>query len=251
MTSLITKEEYKKKLLNFIDNQDINELNTLKEILEDTANCLGDYPSSPGKPNLNNIKSTGEKAFQRAIINGKYTEYENKGEIEKIIWLDLELPVTLNKSPRRISMDLIGNLDGIPVLCELKYFEKSSSNHPVYAIVELLMYKYLIYCNYKKLDKYEVHHHLVLKDFKWEVIIKNHFPALIVAANKKYWNYWFKKIDKDKLVKQTFKLGSDLDTNIHLFETPDENFISQKGTKTSYKPILSSKLWKKIKIEYK
>lgn len=249
MTSLITKEQFRDKLIEFIEKKNIDELNELKEILEDKKNCTEDHPFSPGNPNLNNIKSTGEKAFQRAIFNGEYSflDYKRKTGNEKVIWLDLELPVTLNKNPRRINMDLIGSLDGIPVLCELKYYEKSPSNHPIYAIVELLMYRYLIQCNYKKLDKYKAHHHLALNDFKWEVIIKNKFPHLLVVANKKYWDYWFEKISKEELVKETFKLGMSLDTNIHLFEAPDEDYIKQKGDKTSYNPTVTSKIWGKIK----
>ena len=113
MTSLISKEEFKEKLIEFIKSQNIDELNNLKKIISNKENCTGDYPSSPGKPSLENISSTGEKAFQRAIINGKYSLLKpgkNK-DADKITWLDLELPVTLNKNPRRPSIDLIGSED--------------------------------------------------------------------------------------------------------------------------------------------
>ncbi len=249
MTSLITKEEFKARLLEFVQLQEIKEeLKPLSEVLEDKTNCTENHPSSPGKPNLNDIKSTGEKAHQRAIFNGKYSllDYRRESGKSKVTWLDLELPVTLNKNPRRRSIDMIGSMEGIPVLCELKYFENTPSDHPIYAIVELLVYRYLIQCNYKKLDEHEVHHHLVLNDFKWGVIVKNRFPQLLVVANKKYWNYWFDKISKTELVKKTFELGSTLDTNIHLFETPDEDFIKQKGTQKTYCPTVSSNTWVKL-----
>lgn len=248
MTSLISKSDYKKKLLDFIDKQGLKELDQLKEILLDDKNCTGDYPSSPGKPSLKNINSTGEKAFQRAIYNKESTVIESKKGPDKVIWLDLELPVTLNKNPRRVSIDMIGSLEGIPVLCELKYAEKSNSNHPVYAIVELLIYKYLIFCNYEKLDKYEVHHHLKIKDFKWEVIVNNRFTYLIIAANKKYWDYWFSRIEKKELVLQVFRLGSALDTNIWLCESEDEDFIKQKGEKDKYTPVIESNIWNRISV---
>ena len=249
MTSLITKEEFKEKLLEFIEGKSIQELGVLKRILEDERNCTGDYPSFPKKPELNNIKSTGERAFQRAIFNAGYSmlDFKKLSGSEKVVWLDLELPVTLNKNPRRISIDLIGSLDGVPVLCELKYSEKSTSNHPIYAIVELLIYRYLIQCNYEKLDKYQVHHHMVLQNFKWEVIVKNAFPQLLVVGNKKYWDYWFNRISKDLLLRDTWNLGSILDANIKLFEAPDEDFVKQKGERPSYKPMVSSNTWVKIK----
>jgi len=252
MTSLITKDEFRTKLLGFISQCDLSDLSYLREILEDEENILGDHPSKPSMPNLNSIKSTGEKAFQRAIINGKKTLLDNQRSsgVETVIWLDIELPVTLSASPRRICLDLLGSLDGIPVLCELKYLESSPSNHPVYGVVELLIYYYFIHCNYQKLDKYGVHHHLILKDFKWEVIVNNGFPQLLLVANKAYWDYWFKRIDKNELVKQIFDLGMMLDTNIHLFEAPNEDFILQKGDKPSFKPKVQSNVWTKIKQEY-
>jgi len=248
MTSLITKEEFKQKLIHLIDHQDINNLSVLKEILEDKSNITDDYPSSPTKPSLDKIKSTGEKAFQRAIFNGKYSMLDFKrGKVsaEKVTWIDIELPVVLNKNPRRRCIDLIGSMDGVPVLCELKYKEKSPSDHPLYAIIEILMYRYLIHCNYEKLDKHEVHHNFY-NNFRWEIIVKNRFPQILVVANKSYWDYWFNRISKDEFVQNAFELGSELDTNIHLFEAPDEDFINQKGNKESYKPTLTSNYWEKL-----
>ncbi len=246
MTSLISKKEYKDKLIDFVENQNLNELKYLKELLVNEKNCTSDYPSSPGKPSLENISSTGEKAFQRAIYNNEVSFLKSSNNTDKVSWLDLELPVTLNKNPRRVCIDLIGSLDGIPVLCELKYFEKSPSNHPIYAIVELLVYKYLIFCNHEKLDKYDVHHHLRLKNFKWEVIVKNRFPFLLIVANKKYWDYWFIRISKNDLLKLVFNLGSILDTNIRLYETNDEDFINQKDKRSKYTPKLTSNIWTRI-----
>lgn len=246
MTSLISKKEYKDKLIDFIENQKINELKYFKGVLLNDENCTCDYPSSPGKPSLENIASTGEKAFQRAIYNKEDSMLKTSCNTDKVIWLDLELPVTLNKNPKRLCIDLIGSLDGIPVLCELKYFEKSPSNHPIYAIVELLVYKYLIFCNHERLDKYAIHHHLRLKNFRWEVIVNNRFPLLLIVANKKYWDYWFTRISKKELLKLISNLGSVLDTNIRLYETPDEDFINQKGKKIKYTPQLTSNIWTRI-----
>lgn len=245
MTSLITKEEFRVKLLNFISKSNINDLSYLKDILESEEHITGDHPSKPSKPNLDRIKSTGEKAFQRAIFNGKesFLDYKKPSGLEKVTWLDIELPVTLNKNSRRNCVDIIGSLDGIPVLCELKYYERTPSNHPIYGVVELLVYYYLIHNNYQKLDKYNVHHHLVIKNFKWEVIVNNGFPKLLVVANKDYWDYWFGRISKTELVNQVMELGRQLDTNIFLFVAPNEDFIMQKGVNNSYKPTVQSNVW--------
>lgn len=250
MNSKISKEDFKRKLIEFIGYQKNNLLDALRKRLEEDNNCSGDYLTKPGKPNLNNIKSTGETAFQRAIFNGKYSKLNYGKGIgnKKVVWNDFELPVTLNKRPRRISIDLIGLIDNKPVLCELKYHGKSpSKDQPIYAIIELLMYHYFIQCNYKKLDKYSVHHDL-LKDFKWKTIVENSTAQLLVVANKKYWDYWFKKISKKELLKQTIALSVDLNLNIQLFETPNEDFIKQKGIQETYKPIVSSNnnIWTKI-----
>jgi hypothetical protein len=247
--SKISKEEFKKKLIDFIASQNNNLLDKLRKKLEEDNNCSGDYPTKPGKPNLDNIASTGETAFQRGIFNGEYSILNYGKEIvnKKVVWNDIELPVTLNKNSRRISIDLIGLINNQPVLCELKFHGKSpSKDQPIYAIVELLMYHYFIQCNYKKLDKYNVHHDLLLKEFGWEIIVENNTSQLLVVANKKYWDYWFKKISKKELLKQTLALSKDLTTNIHLFETHDEDYIGQKGKQKTYKPIISSSIWTKI-----
>lgn len=241
-------EKFKAKLLLFILNVQINELTGLKKILEDDENRTGDYPSAPGKAKVNNIKSTGEKAFQRAIFNGKETvlDYKEQGSSEVVKWFDLELPVILNQNSRRRCLDLIGFSNNTPVICELKYNEAAPSNQPIYAVVELLIYYYFIHCNYQKLDKYNIHHHLVSNDFKWEAIANNPHPKLLVAANRKYWNYWFKKIDKDTLVKQIAKLSKELDSEIYLFEAPDEDFVLQKNSQSAFNPAITSNIWREI-----
>jgi len=250
MTLQKSKEDFKKKLIKFIEYQKDNKLDTLKSILEDNENCTGDYPTKPKNVSIDNISAKGERAFQRAILNGEYSllNYQEKTDIKKVVWLDLELPVTFNKNSRRRSIDLIGSLNDIPVLCELKYYENSQTDSPIYAILELLMYHYLIQCNYKKLDKYNVHHAFPMKKFKWYTIVENENSQLLIVANKKYWDFWFKKISKEELLKNTFSLGRVLNANIHLFETQDEDYIEQKGKQTTYKPTVSSNNWTEINV---
>lgn len=251
MKSLITKEKFKNHLFDFISNSKYKELEKLKEVLANTDNETDEYHSNPGKPSLTNIRATTEDAFQRAIFNKKETILDyGKGETEVVKWLDIELPVVLNKNPRRLCLDLIGALDGVPVICELKYADKSYSDHPIYGIIELLVYYYYIHCNYEKLDKYDVHHHLVLNDFKWSVIAKNTSPKLFLAANKKYWTYWFKRENKNEFLKQVLELSEKLDVDINCFVTEDEDFRSQKGKNVKYTPKLTSNTWIKVKYDY-
>jgi hypothetical protein len=251
MTSLITKEEFKNYLIDFISNSKYKELEKLKEVLVNTDNETVEYPSNPGKPSLENISATTEAAFQRAIFNEKETKLDyGKAEKEVVKWLEIELPVVLNKNSRRLCLDLIGALDGVPVICELKYSYKSNSDHPIYGIIELLVYYYYIHCNYEKLDKHDVHHHLVLNDFKWSVIVKNAFPKLLLVANEKYWNYWFNRENKNEFLKQVLELCKKLDVNINCFVAKDEDFHSQKGENEKYTPKLTSNTWTKLKYDY-
>lgn len=254
--------EFKDILNNFIDEQESSiglkashkGKISLKDILNNEENCKYDYPSSPGKPNLNHIKSTGETAFQRAIFNGIETELTNGTElINKVRWLDLELPVTLNKNSRRRCLDLVGSLDhsDSPVLCELKFCtncDSYASNHPVYAIVELLVYYYLLLSNYENLDDRKVYHKLDgMRNFTWSTFLKRAPVLLIVAANESYWKYWYKRIEsKDQLVKGTYELEKNLNTKIHLFVTQDENF-SKLTNGEGYRPTVSSFTWSIIK----
>jgi hypothetical protein len=244
----ILEEKFKTKLLKFISNEKLGELIILKKILEDDENRTGDYPSSPGKANLNKIKSTGEKAFQRAIFNRKETilNYKELNRSDIINWFDLELPITFNQNSRRRCLDLIGFLDNIPVICELKYYEIAPSNNPIYAVVELLVYYYFICCNYKKLDKYNIHHRIVGNDFKWKTIAEKPQPKLLVAANIAYWNYWFKRIDKNILIKKVAELSKEMNLKIYLFEAVNEDFILQKNSQPTFNPAITSNVWREI-----
>lgn len=251
MTSLNNKKEFKAILLDFISNYNLNELDSLKKLLFDSSNENGDHPSTPGKPKLDNISSTGEKAFQRGVINASetYLDYKNSRGPKKVRWLDIELPVTLSENPRRPSIDLIGSISDIPVLCELKYLESSPSNHPIYGVVELLIYYYFIQCNHEKLDKYKIHHQLASSDFKWSEIANSKSQKLLLVANSSYWKYWFDRSEKHDIILQVHKLEKSLNVNIDLFESDEENeyFIKQKGDKKTYKPLINNKIWHQIK----
>jgi hypothetical protein len=248
MSSLVPKEEYKKRLIKIIDsvaNEDQN-VSEFKTKLENAAN-FGDVDSNPDIISFE-IEDINEKAFQRATLSSKITllDFKHGKKLERVEWLDGELPVVLNKSPRRPCIDLIGSLDGIPIICELKFSNNSNSNSPIYATIQLLTYYCFIQFNAEFLDKYNVFHKN-LGQFKWSVIVKNGFPRLIVCANKSYWNAWEKKIPKNKLRNKVFDWGIQLDTNINLFQSENFDFEAQKGSKKNYTPsIPTNSIWEII-----
>lgn len=220
-----------------------NLLNILKEEI-----IRSDNATRPGDPKFL-IGHVGEPAFQRAIFLGCTSELKYKSKTSFVKWIDLELPVILSDKPKRPCIDLIGKSDNKMVLCELKFMSKSKSVGPKYAVLELLVYYYIILRNFRKLDIRKVHHKISADQFAWEDF-KSKTPLLVVAANEKYWDYWLGG-KKPKIYKKEFfnwmedlisKL--DLKDNLFLFKTADEDFEKQKehsSHKEKYKPKLKSK----------
>lgn len=140
------------------------------------------------------IKDTGEKAYQRAI----FPERTQLGSIGEIAWNDLELPIVFNRNSRRLSVDLIGKLNNNQsVLCELKFGTKTNhSNTPIYAVIEVLLYYYLIRANHKELNDKKVFHKNGIP-FDWSDLNQN--SILIVAANEEYWQHWKGDYEKEKI----------------------------------------------------
>lgn len=204
------------------------------------------HPTKPNKLSVQ-IRSTGETAYQRAVFLSQKTYLHSLGEI---VWNDLELPIVFNKSSRRRCVDLVGTLNNkTPVLCELKVASKrSNSNSPIYAIVELLIYYYLIHDNHEELDKKNVFHkNEQVKSFKWKDFNQN--SIFIIGANETYWMHWGRRYEIRKN-----EIGSwrrSLPLTIHFFSFEDSNFEEQKkaqGGKT-YRPSVSSNTgWKEVNL---
>ena len=173
----INKQIKGRKRKRLLDSLDMNKIKSV-------------YTTKPGKASME-IKSVGETAFQRAIFLSRKSEI-NFNSKKNVFWKDLELPVILTDSPRRNCVDLIGNIGNQLVICELKFMKKTSSDSPWYAVLELLIYYYIILENCNKLDDEEVYHENIKDRFKWKSILSPN-PLLIVVANEKYWNYWLKK----------------------------------------------------------
>jgi hypothetical protein len=250
MSSLVPREEFKKNLIEIIESaveQDPKVLR-FKDMLLDSFNYGDNHHTNPKSISFE-ISSTGETAYQRAILKSEKTllNFKRENGFETVQWMDGELPIVLNKNPRRNSVDLVGSLDDIPTLCELKFGTSRNSDSPLYAAIELLTYYCFIQFNADILDKYEVFHKN-LKPFKWSVFATNGFPRLIICANKSYWDAWFCKFDKVTLRNQVFEWGMKLDTNINLFQSEDFDFKSQKreGKYTPTIPI--NCIWEIIKF---
>lgn len=248
MSNLVPREEFKKILIEIIESaveQDPKILR-FKDILLDSS-CYGDNHHTNPKSISFEISSTGETAYQRAFLKSEKTllNFKRGNGFETVQWMDGELPIVLNKNPRRNSVDLVGSIDGIPTLCELKFANSRNSDSPLYAAIELLTYYCFIQFNADILDKYDVFHKN-LKPFKWSVFVTNRFPCLIVCGNKSYWDAWFGKFDKATLRNQVFKWGTKLDTNIHLFQSEDFDFKSQKGEGKYIPKVPINSIWEFI-----
>lgn len=247
VTSSQTSEQFsKKEILEIIDNAKKFEkskgIDKLRKLVEDYKKEF--HPTSP-KPFSEQIRATGETAYQRAVFLSGKAKLHSLGEV---VWSDLELPVVLNKSRRRPCVDLIGMLDGkTPVLCELKFASKnSSSNSPVYAVIELLIYYYLIVDNCCELDNEKVFHkNERVKNFEWSKF--NSSSIFIICANETYWKYWIKRYEKQKIDIKPW-LGSFL--KFRFFSTSDFDFKKQKETNSidgKYIPsVLGKTEWSEI-----
>jgi len=209
-----------KKLIYFLDKLDKNVVS---------------QKTSPKKVNLIRIKSVGETAFQRAIFNSGKSILKNGGNIK---WIDLELPGIIVQSGKRRAgrrIDLIGLLDTLPVICELKYAKSKSNEPPLYAIFELLTYYCSIWYNHAKLDEKNVHHNQdnIYSEFKWKDIIQSK-PKLLVCANDHYWEYWKNR----EIIEEVRKLNEKLNVEILLLKTIEIDFVQMKGEKEFYEPSI-------------
>ncbi len=242
MISRITNEQFKGHIIDYIDNSDWNDLGKLKATLENEDNESIEHPTNPGTPSII-IKDITEKALQRAIFNCQKAVIDHGRTKTEVQWLDFELPVVLNKSSRRLCLDLIGmTSDDVPVICELKYSNSSKSNRPIYGVIELLMYYYYIRCNHDALDRHDVHHD-GFKKFEWSFMANHESPKLLLVANKKYWNYWLNRMDKESLSRQIRSVCDKLKVNVECFSVDDEDFESQRGEFVEYTPVISSNKW--------
>ena len=142
-------------------------------------------PKKVGKPSDSN---NGETQWQRELY---YSEP---------LWYDIELPIGQKQSPksRWIStrVDMIGELDGRPIICELKKCNKKED--PLDALIQLLAYYSMIKQNAQDLDIWNIHHtNARNREFRWVDIANN--PILMLLADEEgYWSYWEKSITEPR-----------------------------------------------------
>lgn len=234
----------KEKILAIIDRaktfEEGRSIDTLRKSVENYTKR--EYHTKPGNFS-NEIRSTGETAYQRAIFQSGKTTLNTLSEVS---WRDLELPVLFSKNSRRRCVDLIGTSDeNVPVLCELKFASQiGNSGSPIYAAIELLIYYYLIQDNYQELDAKKVFRGN-LRSFRWEDF--NLSSIFIVGANEKYWRFWQKRYEKRKNEVESW-LNS-LPLIIRFFSSANINFKEQKGTQKQYTPSLSGKTdWTEVSL---
>ncbi|MFA7444618.1 MAG: hypothetical protein WCY89_01625 [Flavobacteriaceae bacterium] len=236
------KTEILKLIYKAKDFEKGKSINTLNEILNGYKK--EEYHTKPSNLSLENIKSTGETAYQRAIFLSEKTILEKLGEV---VWNDLELPVIFSKSPRRRCVDLIGTLNNNTlVLCELKFTSSNSyySNSPIYAVVELLIYYYLIKDNKEELDNKKVFHiGERVTSFNWSDFNNN--SIFVVGANEKYWDYWLERYEKQK--NEIDLWLKSLPLKVRFFSSDDFDFKKQKENKEEYTPSIFDKTeWTEI-----
>ena len=103
------------------------------------------------------IRDTSEKAFQRAIFSATKikTHLTNKLTIDLFL-IEFEIPVILNRKPRRKSVDLISKSISSFQIHEVKF--NRSKDSPFFAASEIHKYRHIISENHALLDKNNVHH---------------------------------------------------------------------------------------------
>ena len=131
------------------------------------------------------VNSTSETALQRAIFNNGKTTID-LGEIE---WLDLELPVDLERGGRGHCPDLLGKIGSRMVICELKFNTHSNNMKPQDAEIEVQGYYKKIVENHVELDRFGNLHRANCKSFNWSDFAKDDVIR-IIAADQNYWDYW-------------------------------------------------------------
>lgn len=185
----------------------------------------------PGTP-PEEISNTGEKAFQRAIINGGIS-YMSTDKKDWVKWIDFEVPVGDSDKPRDNCVDLLGkDASGRYVLCELKFSNKSSGNgSPKEAADQLRDYEKQFAEN---VDNIRLHENATQGAFNPKQY-KERKPRLLVAANFVYWANWIKE-PRDMSVE-----------NYTVFVHADE-FEKQKGRSIQYKPEMPSSgfVWRRL-----
>lgn len=182
------------------------------------------------------ITDTEEKAYQRAFFLARSTRIKGSavGNIDAE-WLDFEVPVVNNNSPRRPSLDLIGKAEGSPsMIVELK---KAGGQSPFHAVLEALSYAQCAHSNHLTLNSHP----------EFKVLGKvNAIPAywpkykgkyIVVGGPDLYWKPWMPYLDRIAAAGVRWLKSSSLHGHHLMFVSfPSQDFKRQKGSKPTYTP---------------
>lgn len=206
-----------------------------------------EHKTKPGIPNLK-IKDTSEKAYQRAFFQQKPIRV---GEDLEINPLDIEVPVEMNSSSRRRSLDLIGRVkDNNLAIVELK---ASKGNSPVWGISELAFYAKAVSLHQDTLVTHQYFRDGETVTPKIENYWKTCGPVthLILAAPHSYWPKWTPYLPRFKRFGLSLLKSYRVDATLIFAEFPDENFKEQadaaKGER--YRPRVSDLKWSNVMYE--
>ena len=200
-------------------------------IIEAVDNNANGHDTAPGNysPDVSK-KNKGETAFQRAL----YSKGSGVISEKKVIWCDIELPVTFSNAGRRRCVDLIGRLEGCgDFLCELKYANPDceslpSSNAPDYAILEALLYYALVKKNQKELHNCNVRRVNHNADFNWADVAKS--QVIMVLANDSFWRKAQRNLAaSNRICALLNSIHNALKIRVLLCKTPDFNFSRVAG----------------------
>ena len=176
---------------------------------------------------IKDVTNTAECAFQRAIIQGRYSFIKG----EKIKWIDIELPVDDSLSKRGECVDLIGkDSKGNYVLCELKFRKRSDHGSPSLATTQLKNYYENIKKNAVELNRIKLGHINASERIDWEKVASP-TTRLMVVANDFYWDTWLiRSRKKERLTDKNVEYYS---VNVDRFE-----FEKQLGDNKNFAPIM-------------
>jgi hypothetical protein len=174
------------------DNEKLLELDERHRGFVDLINTpLGFNHSKPKEVGKASASNNGETKWQRELYESEPTS---------VLWYDIELPIGQKQSPEsrwiNTRVDMIGELDGRPIICELK--KCNTTEDPLDALIQLLAYYSMIKQNARDLDIRNIHHTNARNGkFRWVDIANN--PILMLLADEEgYWSYWEKSIKEPR-----------------------------------------------------
>jgi hypothetical protein len=230
-------------------------MTTMKELLKELRDVIPEFQNiastcddgtfgNPKSPTFS-IKDAKEKAYQRAYHSQDSTEIigtlEGNGRIH-VTWLDIEVPVVPGTKARRPSLDMIGQVAGVPsLIVELK---AAGGTSPFHAIQEVLSYAHRVVENQGQLKS-----HKTWRKGAQEIPIPPYWPHyqgkyLVIAGPNDYWAKWKSEWDLILAVGTMWFAKSGLQGyRLILASFPGVDFKKQRGASERYTPRIKDNRW--------